>query len=399
MEATAQRSSPMRYVHTQADSSRQKERQALLVGSRLEATFALQSRRLETRNARGDRTRRRRPARRAMHRIAKRRTGEPHAANFGNELMPIKAGDTDYVAPSATRCSRSTPPAASRSGCSIRVPRPDRPCPIPPAATRRTMPTRRPHRERLAPRASSGARFDARRVAVDARTGKACGTHGFVDLKWVGKWLGGIVSVTSAPAIVRGEVVTSQQVTDGQLRDAPSGAVHGYDAVTGAPRIAWGLQQPGIATVPDEGKTYSLGTPDMWSTAVGDEELGLVYLPMVSAAGDYLSTRPRRRGAQVRLVGDGARSDDGQAALGVPARAQRRLGLRHTGAAQPGGLPDCCRQRAGIDPGHQAGRSLGARPPYRPTPARGDGREGGVEPSERTPTQRPRSTAAPRSST
>jgi quinoprotein glucose dehydrogenase len=137
--------------------------------------------------------------------------------------------------------------------------------------------------------------LDARIVAVDARSGEACkgfGTNGAVDLN---QGLGtdippGMVSVTSAPTIVRGVIVTSQQVIDGQRRWAPSGVVRGYDAVTGALRFAWDMEQPDIATLPPEGKTYTPGTPNMWSTAVGDESLGLVYLPMANSAGDYLSS-------------------------------------------------------------------------------------------------------------
>ncbi len=105
--------------------------------------------------------------------------------------------------------------------------------------------------------------LDAKLVAVDAATGQPCqdfGTNGAVDLnQGLGQVVPGMVSVTSAPTIVRGVVITSQQIMDGQRRYAPSGVVRGYDAVTGALRFAWDMGQPDINTLPPPGKTY---TPD-----------------------------------------------------------------------------------------------------------------------------------------
>jgi quinoprotein glucose dehydrogenase len=45
-----------------------------------------------------------------------------------------------------------------------------------------------------------------------------------------------------------------------------------------------------VTKLPPNGKPYSLGTPNMWTTAVGDEKLGLVYLPMGNSAGDYYTS-------------------------------------------------------------------------------------------------------------
>ena len=62
--------------------------------------------------------------------------------------------------------------------------------------------------------------LDARLIAVDARTGKPCadfGDNGQVDITvGMGKISPGMVSITSAPTIVRGVVVTGHQVLDGQ---------------------------------------------------------------------------------------------------------------------------------------------------------------------------------------
>jgi quinoprotein glucose dehydrogenase len=136
--------------------------------------------------------------------------------------------------------------------------------------------------------------LDARLIAVDAKTGVPCadfGQNGQVSTAvGMGPSAAGMLSITSAPTIVRGVVVTGHQVLDGQRRDAPSGVIQGYDAVTGALRWAWDMTRPDIATLPPEGQTYTKGTPNMWTTATGDEALGLVYLPLGVSAADYWSS-------------------------------------------------------------------------------------------------------------
>ena len=135
--------------------------------------------------------------------------------------------------------------------------------------------------------------LDGRLIAVNARTGQPCtgfGDNGHVRItESMGEIVPGMVSITSAPTIVRGTIVTGHQVLDGQRRDAPSGVVHAYDAITGEMRWAWDLAKPERIGVPPEGETYTLGTPNMWTTATGDEELGLVYLPLGNSAVDYWS--------------------------------------------------------------------------------------------------------------
>ncbi|MFC0342201.1 hypothetical protein ACFFII_15670 [Paracoccus niistensis] len=76
------------------------------------------------------------------------------------------------------------------------------------------------------------------------------------------------------------------QVSDGQARNAPSGVIRGYDAVTGELLWAWDLGNPGLTGLPPVGATYTRGTPNMWTIAAGDEELGLVYLPIGNPAVD-----------------------------------------------------------------------------------------------------------------
>jgi quinoprotein glucose dehydrogenase len=150
--------------------------------------------------------------------------------------------------------------------------------------------------------------LDGRLIAVDARTGAPCpgfGQNGQVDIKiGMGEVVPGMVSITSAPVIVRGVIVTGHQVLDGQKRWAPSGVIQGYDAVTGQMRFAWDMMAPDIAMLPPAGRTYTLGTPNMWTTATGDDALGLVYLPMGNSAADYYSSsrRPAEKQFSTSLV-------------------------------------------------------------------------------------------------
>ncbi|OWU84083.1 glucose dehydrogenase [Oceanicola sp. 22II-s10i] len=134
--------------------------------------------------------------------------------------------------------------------------------------------------------------LDAKLVAVDVETGAPCedfGENGTVDM-WqdIGERVPGWYAVTAPPAIVRGIVVSGAQVKDGQAEDAPSGVIRGYDAVTGELAWAWDLAAPDEnRNGPPEGEVYTRGTPNMWTTAVADEELGLVYLPMGNSSVDY----------------------------------------------------------------------------------------------------------------
>jgi quinoprotein glucose dehydrogenase len=133
--------------------------------------------------------------------------------------------------------------------------------------------------------------IDGRLIAVDAQTGQLCqnfGVNGQINLlEGIGKSVPGFFSVTSPPTIVRGIIVVGQQVLDNQRRDAPSGVVRGYDAVTGELAWAWDLGRPGENRSPPEDETYTRGTPNMWTIATGDDELGYVYLPMGNSAVDY----------------------------------------------------------------------------------------------------------------
>src|SRR3546814_18720908 len=49
------------------------------------------------------------------------------------------------------------------------------------------------------------------------------------------------------------------------------------------------MMHPERDGLPPPGETYARGTPNMCTTASGDEQFGLVYLPMGNAAADYWS--------------------------------------------------------------------------------------------------------------
>ncbi|GAA0335923.1 membrane-bound PQQ-dependent dehydrogenase, glucose/quinate/shikimate family [Sphingomonas oligophenolica] len=139
--------------------------------------------------------------------------------------------------------------------------------------------------------------LDARLIEVDALTGKPCadfGTNGQVDAKiGMGKVYPGLVSINSPPTVVRGIAVVGHQVLDGQERWAPSGVIQGFDVVSGKLRWAWDMMHPDWNGAPPPGQEWARGTPNMWTASSGDEQLGLVYLPMGNAAVDYWSSKRR----------------------------------------------------------------------------------------------------------
>lgn len=138
------------------------------------------------------------------------------------------------------------------------------------------------------------ATLDARLIAVDAATGRPCanfGINGQVDTKLgLGRVYPGMASITAPPTIVRGVIITGRQVLDNERNDAPSGVIQAYDAVTGKPKWAWDLGRPGQTGWPEPGGQFTRGTPNMWTTAAADDQLGLVYVPTGNSASDYWSS-------------------------------------------------------------------------------------------------------------
>lgn len=135
------------------------------------------------------------------------------------------------------------------------------------------------------------ATLDARLIAIDAEDGKICadfGDRGSTDLaEGIGYTVPGWFGNVAAPVVVRGIVVVGAQVLDGQAEDAPSGVIRGYSADTGDLAWAWDMCKPDLTGLPAEGETYTRGTPNMWTSAAGDEQLGYVYVPLGNSAVDY----------------------------------------------------------------------------------------------------------------
>jgi len=132
---------------------------------------------------------------------------------------------------------------------------------------------------------------DARLIAIDADDGTVCesfGTLGTVDLlKGLGEVKPGFYLPTSAPLVARNRVIVGGFIADNQEVGEPSGVVRAYDVLSGELVWAWDLGNPAITREPPPGQTYTRGTPNMWTTASADEELGLVYLPLGNATPDY----------------------------------------------------------------------------------------------------------------
>ncbi|MEC9463673.1 MAG: membrane-bound PQQ-dependent dehydrogenase, glucose/quinate/shikimate family, partial [Pseudomonadota bacterium] len=133
--------------------------------------------------------------------------------------------------------------------------------------------------------------LDARLIAIDAQTGRLCsefGDNGMVYLeRGLGETVPGWYAMSSPPTIVRGVVVVGAQVTDGNAEDSPSGVIRGFDAVTGDFEWAWDMGRPGDNSQAGPDDIYTRGTPNMWTVAAGDEELGYVFLPLGNSAVDY----------------------------------------------------------------------------------------------------------------
>ncbi len=135
------------------------------------------------------------------------------------------------------------------------------------------------------------ATFDARLIALDAKSGKPCqsfGDKGMVDLTHgLGVVNKGFYYVSSAPVVVRGRIVLGGWVADDQSTDEPSGVIRGYDVGTGRFAWAWDMGRPGDHSEPGPGQSYSRSTPNSWAPMSGDEALGLVYVPLGNPTPDH----------------------------------------------------------------------------------------------------------------
>jgi quinoprotein glucose dehydrogenase len=311
--------------------------------------------------------------------------------SYGAETTPLKIGDTLYLC-SATNVLIALDPATGQERWRYDPEVSDDWIPYT-AACRGVSYYAAPDAaedEPCATRIIEGT-LDARIIAVDARTGRPCpefGTGGAVNItQGMGEVVPGMVSITSPPVVVRDVIVTGHQVLDGQKNDAPSGVIQAFDVETGELARAWDLGAPGRQGRPEGGEVYTRGTPNMWTIASADEELGLVYLPMGNSAVDYWSSdrSPAENRYATALVALDA--ETGQPAWHFQTVHKDvwdyDLGSQPTLVDLPGGVPAVvlASKQGDIFVLDRRNGELLTQAEERAVP------QGGVEPQERTPTQ------------
>ena len=129
------------------------------------------------------------------------------------------------------------------------------------------------------------ATLDRRLMALDAKTGAACqgfGVNGSVDLTQGVELKNRVFYFfTSPPTVVGNVVVLGSSVGDNQDVDIGSGAVRGFDAVTGRQLWSWEPIPWGRKSSP------KVGSGNAWSVLSADPEHDLVYVPTGSASVDF----------------------------------------------------------------------------------------------------------------
>ncbi len=137
--------------------------------------------------------------------------------------------------------------------------------------------------------------LDARLIAIDAADGRECdgfGTHGSVDLtKGIANFRRGDYSMTSAPTVVNGIIITGSSVGDNGAIELESGVVRGWDAGTGRLRWSWdpiprAPGKPGWESW-QSGSGRRTGAANVWTTIAADSERDLVFLPTTSPSPDF----------------------------------------------------------------------------------------------------------------
>jgi quinoprotein glucose dehydrogenase len=130
------------------------------------------------------------------------------------------------------------------------------------------------------------ATLDRRLIARDAQTGESCegfGDHGTVDLTR-GVAIGAVdyYFFTSAPTIVGDTVVLGSSIGDNQMVFAASGAVRGFDVLSGKQKWSW---EP-VRWTAGQAKRLS-GSGNAWAPLSADVEHDLVFVPTGSASVDF----------------------------------------------------------------------------------------------------------------
>ncbi|MFZ5721497.1 MAG: pyrroloquinoline quinone-dependent dehydrogenase [Pseudomonadota bacterium] len=153
---------------------------------------------------------------------------------------------------------------------------------------------------------------DRRLIALDAATGKTCpgfGRDGQVNaLPDARLARPDGAQITSAPVVVGDVVVTGSSIDDNQRVDETSGAVHAFDARTGA--LRWRFD-PLAGADP----AIQAGAANVWAPMSVDEARGLVFLPTSSPSPDFFGgKRPGNAGHANSVVA--VRAATGEVAWG-----------------------------------------------------------------------------------
>ena len=138
---------------------------------------------------------------------------------------------------------------------------------------------------------------DARLIAVNAETGEPCadfGENGEVDLRaGLGPHGPGDYFHTSVPLVAGDNIVLGGWVSDNQELGNPSGVLRAWSAIDGSFSWAFDVGRPGDPGFPEEGETFTRGTPNVWSITSYDPELDMVYAPTGNASPDYYGAKRR----------------------------------------------------------------------------------------------------------
>ena len=138
---------------------------------------------------------------------------------------------------------------------------------------------------------------DAKLYALDPNTGQRCqdfGDDGALDLMHNMPFnQAGYYYSTSPPVIAGDTIIVAGAVNDNYDVNSPSGVIRAYDVNTGELLWNWDSGDPDN-TVPfdvnDPTQTYKTSSPNSWSVATADEELGLAYFPMGNRTPDQLGS-------------------------------------------------------------------------------------------------------------
>lgn len=137
---------------------------------------------------------------------------------------------------------------------------------------------------------------DARLIALDAHNGRPCpgfGDHGEVNV-WPGapNYQRGWWQITSPPLVIGNLAIIGGAVYDNKSTFMPSGVIRAYNVITGRPVWAFDPGNPGDTSPKPPGTgTFTPSSPNSWTIAAADEQLGLVYVPMGMAAIDQWGGR------------------------------------------------------------------------------------------------------------